>query len=502
MRSLTRLFGVFSAALLLMLFVQPAVTSAQGTYSSYKDISNGFSCATPPADLTTISYSTTTAIATPGQCVAIRVGLINNTGATVTGLTLSDTLPTGLTGCAYAQGATSANCPAPGTSNTGCFFQGANPDVVCTVSPSGLAVSTTTGYTCVSSGNTTAPGCYEIFVAQVAANACGTITNTGTATVTSPTGSTSTTPNGANATLTVGSCTTSTVGVSKTVEVNGVPYAATSTGPAPAHPGDTLTYSVTVTNNTGAAVSNLTVTDTLQSGQAALIPNGYTQCSFTAPTYTCTAATLGNGSSMTFVMYAVVQQGFTGTIPNTANATYTFGPNGGVNSNTTYVSVVTQQPTPATTGTVVVCGLVTAYMPPSASGNGSVTIGGLLIPLANGAGSAYFAVTSPATNLCAQFTITNGVATATSVGQNLAVQSVVCGVYTASSVASQVYLGGLPVNYVTGTSTSMLVSGGYYCAVLNSSGQANAFLTAIPTAITHAPSASGAAHVGRFMLEE
>ncbi|HZU13728.1 MAG TPA: hypothetical protein VFB58_12885 [Chloroflexota bacterium] len=501
MRVISRFSAVFAAAALLLLFVQPAGTFAQGTYSAYKDISGGFSCAAPPADLTAVAYSTTTSTATPGQCVAIRVGLVNTTGQDITGLTLSDTLPTGLTGCAFVKGAASATCPAPTnpTSNTGCYFAGLNPNVVCTVSSSGLAVSTTSGYTCPATGYTTAPGCYEIFVAQVAANACGSIGNTGNATATSPTGLTSTTPNGAGATLIVTSCTAATPSVTKSVEVNGVPYAGTAASPAPAAPGNTLTYVVKVTNGTGAPLSGVTVTDSLQTtGEAALIPAGYTQCSFTSPTFTCPVGTLAAGASATVVMYAVVLSGFSGTITNTAKASYTSGPAGGVSSNTTYVVV---GPTTPTSGTLTVCGPVTAYLPPTTGANGSVTISGLTIPLAMSAASASFAVTSPTTSLCAQFAITNGVATAVAIGQNLSAQLVACGVYAPSSTAGQVILGGVPVTFVAGTVTTGLVAGGYYCALLTTSGQAYAFLTAVPTAVTAAPTGPHGAHAYHMPFE-
>jgi uncharacterized repeat protein (TIGR01451 family) len=74
----------------------------------------------------------------------------------------------------------------------------------------------------------------------------------------------------------------------------------TITGPATANEGDTLTYTLTVHNNTPDSAASVSVTDTLPAGLQFVSANfGANSCTFGNGTLTCTAGTLPAGGSVT-----------------------------------------------------------------------------------------------------------------------------------------------------------------------------------------------------------
>lgn len=279
----------------------------------------------------------------------------------------------------------------------------------------------------------------------------------------------------------------------KTVSVNGLGYG----GSGNAMPGDTLTYKLTVTNNTGGSVSGIVIRDPLEAGQTPVSTPA--PCSYSAGTNTvnCTpGAALTNGNSATYYFSVVVTGGFAGTIPNTAYVSstgFTERP-----SNTTVVAVsggfVTATPA------LELCGVVSAYVPPNSGlgSPGSITIGGVTVSL--GAHSVFSGTPiGIGQNLCILLSTTSGGLSAVSVAANLTGLSLACGVYTPS--ASGLTVGGVHL-LVGGLSTivfASLVPGTSYCFLL-SGGVAYAVLSLTPTSIVFpAHTAVRGGHLARML---
>jgi uncharacterized repeat protein (TIGR01451 family) len=108
---------------------------------------------------------------------------------------------------------------------------------------------------------------------------------------------------------------------SASVSLNGNPLAdlmVEKGGPATVTPGDTIAYTVVVTNNGPSAATNVLVTDTTPAG---LVFVGNTGACTSA--YPCTIASLANGASVTITSTYTVPANYAGANPiiNTANVT-------------------------------------------------------------------------------------------------------------------------------------------------------------------------------------
>jgi uncharacterized repeat protein (TIGR01451 family) len=270
--------------------------------------------------------------------------------------------------------------------------------------------------------------------------------------------------------------------VTKTVTVNGLGYGATGN----AHPGDQLTYQITVQNTTsspGSAISGVTVTDTLAAGQTPFTTTSACTYSSTTNTVTCTLASpLAAGGSATFFFTTIVNPGFAGNIPNTATASGTgFA---ATNSNQT---VVTVNPAIVVTAPLQFCGMVTAYTAPNAGAAtaGSVTISGIMVAIAPSASISGTPI-AVGGNLCLNFS-TNGTGqiSAVTVSSNLTGLGLACGAYAPGSTSSNISIGGLIVPLAPGiTVTSTAAAGGFFCFLVNSSGQVYGVLSTTPTSAT------------------
>ena len=275
--------------------------------------------------------------------------------------------------------------------------------------------------------------------------------------------------------------TPATVGLhaTKLVTVNGLGYGASGT----AHPGDQLTYQITVTNNTSAAVSGITVADVLAAGQTPFTTTSACTYSGVTNTVTCTlGAPLAAGGSATFFFTTIVNPSFSGIIPNTASVSGTgFA---ATNSNQTVISV---SPVITITSPLQFCGIVTAYTAPNAGAAtaGSITISGIMVAIAPSASISGTPVTIGA-NLCLNFT-TNGTGAiaAVNVTGNLTSLGIACGTYGVGSTAGTISIGGLIVSLANVVTVgSVAVPGGFYCFLVNSSGQVYAILSTTPTSVS------------------
>ncbi|WP_158263799.1 beta strand repeat-containing protein [Deinococcus arcticus] len=181
---------------------------------------------TPVADLGITKTDGVSAVNTNGSTIyTIRV--TNNGPSAVTGATLTDAAPAGLTFTAVACSGTPGQCTA-----------GTTPSV--TQLQSGYALPL------LNSG-----AFYEIRVTATVTATSGSVANT--ATIAVPSGTTDPTPGNNSA--------TDTNTVSATFDL-----AITKTGPAFAKPGETFAYTIRVSNTTATASGSVTVTDVLPAG--------------------------------------------------------------------------------------------------------------------------------------------------------------------------------------------------------------------------------------------
>lgn len=166
--------------------------------------------------------------------------------------------------------------------------------------------------------------------------------------------------------------------------------AAAKTGPATAFAGNTISWTVTITNNGPDAQSAATLNDPLPAGTTffSLVQNTGPSASCSDPgvgnpgSVTCSFFSLGSGVSAQFTITATINPAFTGTLSNTATA---FGTNADTNPNnnsatavTTVtasadLSVVKTGPATANAGTNITYSIVLTNNGPSNAANVSLT---------------------------------------------------------------------------------------------------------------------------------
>jgi uncharacterized repeat protein (TIGR01451 family) len=308
----------------------------------------------------------------------------------------------------------------------------------------------------------------------------GTFTTTASGTL--PTGTTFTVPNIAAGTYNVTvitatrtASTTFTVGaapagltVAKFVTVNGLGYSTTGN----ARPGDTLTYQIQITNQTGASLSGVTLTDTLAAGQTLVAETPFA-CTVTGSTVSCPIGTVANNSQVNLFISTVVNSTFSGQIANQAGVTSAGGPS--ATSNTTLVTVASGVPF---IGNFSICGPVTAYTAAGAA-NGSITVSGVTLTIAAGSTASGVVL---GTNECILATVNSAGQLTAIVGTvNLSGLSVACGIYT---VAATGYVNAAGVQLVVApgaTFMGSLIVGTSYCFILNASGQVIGAVVGFPT---------------------
>ena len=264
------------------------VTNTIATSSNVQDPGNTDNSATVTttilaplvADLG-ITKTTSSGNAAAGASVAYTITLTNNGPDAASNVVVNDVLPLELL-------FQSINVPAGFNCTTPAV--GANGAINCTASS--MASGTTATFT---------------LVVQLTGNAVGPINNTATAT--SDTDDNNTGNDSGNApSVTVGGNGTADLAVDKSTQT-------TTTAP-----GDTVTYTITATNNGPDAATNVIVSDDLPAGlQFVSATPSQGSCAGTDP-FTCNLGTLNNGSSATITLQALVTA-TSGTIANTATVT-------------------------------------------------------------------------------------------------------------------------------------------------------------------------------------
>jgi hypothetical protein len=287
-----RCMGVVLAIALAAMFLQPnthtafAGTPPPPTYTLTKQVALNPTCAAvTTANIGTYTFTSSVSAVT-GQCVVVRLFVMPT--ATLSSLTLTDTLPTGLTG----QGTT---CVYPSAST-----------YTCTVASTGLTFTSGTGYSLPTAGGP------EAFVAQVNGTACGALTNTATASNVMS-GSTSIANQSKSATINV------TCPLTKTVSCTGGTVTGNGTGTVGVSLSGAATTSCTYTL-TATAATTVSVADNNFTSPGVFTFNG----GLTTPT--CTAVgggavsgcTISNGTA-TYTYHTVYNCTDAGDNTNTAS---------------------------------------------------------------------------------------------------------------------------------------------------------------------------------------
>ncbi|MFD8933558.1 DUF6923 family protein [Streptomyces mirabilis] len=217
------------------------------------------SCFGAPTDLSVTKTSAPMAY-TPGQKVTYTITVKNNGPNQSSGYTLTDTIPAGLT--------------SPETTTAGCTITGST-------------LSCTSGALAVGASDTI------VITGTADKNSTGVLTDTATVTGNEA----DTNPDNNTATL-------------------GTPLARAAadlvikkSGPAQATEGDTVTYTLKVTNNGPSSSTGYTITDTLPAGlQNSSASSG---CTITGSMATCTGGPLAVGASNTFTVEGTASPGTT-----------------------------------------------------------------------------------------------------------------------------------------------------------------------------------------------
>ncbi len=237
----------------------------------------------PQADLS-IAKTHSPAALVPGQSMTYTITVTNAGPSAVTGATVADTLPAVITGASWtcAAAGSGASCPAAGSGNIATS--------AVNLPPGGTAVFTVTG--------------------TLSASATGTVTNT--ATVAAPSGTTDPTPANNSATD------STTIGPQADLSIT------KTHSPAVLTPGQSIGYTITVTNAGPSAVTGATVADTLP----AVITGASWTCAAAGSGASCPAGGSGNiatsavnlpsGGTATFTVTGTLSASATGTVTNTA----------------------------------------------------------------------------------------------------------------------------------------------------------------------------------------
>jgi uncharacterized repeat protein (TIGR01451 family) len=231
-----------------------------------------------------------------GQNLTYSLTVTNGGPSTATGVTVTDTLPAGVTFVSATPSQGSCSGTSTVTCNLGSLANGGVATITIIVTPT----------------------------------ATGNISNT--ASVTSGVTDPNTSNNSSTASTTVNG--SADLSITKT------------DSPDPVQVGQNLTYTITVTNNGPNSATGVTVTDTLPAGVTFVSATpSQGSCSGTS-TVTCNLGTLGNGVSANVTI--IVTPTVTGTISNTASVTSgVTDPNTGNNSSTASTTVNPVPPTNA-----------------------------------------------------------------------------------------------------------------------------------------------------------
>jgi uncharacterized repeat protein (TIGR01451 family) len=282
---------------------------------------------TPQADLSITKTDGVTSVVpgTPNTYVIV----VSNTGpSAVTGASVSDPLPTGVTSATWTAAASSGGGTVTGpTSGAGALATTVD-----------LPVNASVTFT---------------FTVQIDPSATGTLVNT--AMVSPPPGVTDTNPNN-SATDTDTLTPQADLSITKTDGSGGS-----------AVPGTNITYTITVANNGPSTVTGATVSDVLPAGTTFVsATNGATYDSGTN-TVSYTTSTLSSGSTTSFQLTLAISSGLTGPLSNTATVSPPAGvtdPTPGNNSATDTDSLTPQTGLAVTktdSQTTAVPGLSTTY---------------------------------------------------------------------------------------------------------------------------------------------
>ncbi|HET7435459.1 MAG TPA: IPTL-CTERM sorting domain-containing protein [Thermoanaerobaculia bacterium] len=299
-----------TATFTLVVQVSPTAT---GTISNTASASSAIGDPTPAtsssapvpvtgtADLSVTKTTAATAV-TPGSNITYTVTMTNAGPSAATNAVMSDVLPSSLRFQSITP-ASGFSCTAPAVGASGTI-------------------------TCTKASFAVGSGVFTI-VAQVAANATGTVANTATVSSASAdpdsgdTSAAATTPVTPSADLSI----------------------AKTTGATTAVPGNNITYTIVLMNSGPSAAANAVVTDVLPASlrfQSITPASGFT-CTTPAVgasgTITCTNASFAVGNA-TFTVVAQVAPGATGSIGNTASvASATGDPDAGDTSSSTSTPV-------------------------------------------------------------------------------------------------------------------------------------------------------------------
>ncbi|MBV9278741.1 MAG: hypothetical protein JOZ41_01550 [Chloroflexi bacterium] len=229
--------------------------------------------------------------------------------------------------------------------------------------------------------------------------------------------------------------------------------------------------------------------------------------------YTLASSTAGGAQgsitigTQTFTIVSATT--FTGpaaaSVANGQNLCFALSLNG---ANQITAGTVTASTTPGPgygTGTMQLCGVVTAYTAPTATGTGTIAVAGQTFTIA--AGVTTTATISPGTSYCFLFTFGTGGQIATyTVSANLPAVSIVCGVFTAYTPAAggapaYMWVGGISFPVQTTFVPVYLVRAQVYCFLLGTTGYVVGLLSGVPTLATPYEAAGSAHRVGRLLAQ-
>src|ERR1700676_2416199 len=226
----------------------------------------------PSADLAVVKTASVSTVAAGGPTFSYLITVTNNGPSVATGVTLTDTLPAGVTFSSV-------------------------------VANQGTCTGTTTVTCALGTLANSASTQVAILVNPVTA---GTVVNTATvaSNVTDPVPAN----NSSSASVQITSATTADLALTKTAAPNPVPVGAN------------LTYTLTVKNNGPAAATSVTLTDTLPAGVTFVSATPSSACTGTT-TITCNLGSLANAATVTVTI--IVKPTAIGAITNTAHVTAT-----------------------------------------------------------------------------------------------------------------------------------------------------------------------------------